>query len=122
MMTMQEKIRDGLSYVTIENPIKLIVMIFVVFVAPVLTRQWLLDSQSLLTTIPLIALWVLGVLMHLAVATAALTSTVFAVFSFLSEEFETSESTLFSIVHIILGSVVFLSLSKVILYLLTARW
>ena len=105
MMTMQEKIRDGLSYVTIENPIKLIVMIFVVFVAPVLTRQWLLDSQSLLTTIPLIALWVLGVLMHLAVATAALTSTVFAVFSFLSEEFETSESTLFSIVRIILGSV-----------------
>jgi hypothetical protein len=122
MMTMQEKIRDGLSYVTIENPIKLIVMIFVVFVAPVLTRQWLLDSQSLLTTIPLIALWVLGVLMHLAAATAALTSTVFTVFSFLSEEFETSESTLFSIVRIILGSVVFLSLSKVILYLLTARW
>ena len=122
MMTMQEKIKDGLSYLTIGNPIKFILIVFVIFVAPVLTRQWLLDSQSLVTTIPLMMLWTLGVMMYLAVATAALTSTVFSLTSLISDDIETFESVGSSLFRIVFGTLSFLGLSKVLLFLLTAHW
>lgn len=121
-MTTHWKIRDGITYLTTENAFKFLVMVFVIFVAPVLTRQWLYDSQSLVTTIPLMMLWSLGVLMYLAVGTAAFCAAVVAFAALLLEELETFESVSFSLGKIAFLLFVAAGLGKVLYFLLTMRW